>query len=362
MRTFAPIPESLLAVAEAQEGLVAGRQCDEHGVGSSRRSRLVRSGRWLAVTRGVFDTCAVRPAQRTVELVPARPVPPLLVSEDVPGRSRTAREAALRRRSPADLLHDHRRRRAAWAGLLAYGGAAIAVGTSALALHGIEGVPGRITPQVTLPDASARRQHPGVVLRQFDDGMTVVPFGDDRSAGRHLASVEWALAQSVPELWPASALAVLDSALRLEALDRAGLERAHDHARGRRGVAARHVAWELADGRSASPLESAGRWQCHEWDVLPDTLQLPVLDPDGRLLGVGDLAWFRGGGRVLVVEMDGFDWHDGSARGAARDRDRDNDFARHGVDVLRFAAEHVRRDVVGRDVSRFLSARRASRF
>lgn len=135
MRTFAQIPGSLLDVGEAQEGLVTAGQCDEHGVGSSRRTRLVRSGRWTAVTRGVFDTCPVRPT------------------------------------------------------------------------------------------------------------------------------------------WPGSAAA-------------AGC--------------------------------SSSRWT-------------------------------------------GFDWHDGSVRGAARDRYRDNDFARQGVDVLRFAAEHVRREVVGRDVARFLSSRRVSR-
>ncbi|WP_407316910.1 hypothetical protein UQW22_10615 [Isoptericola halotolerans] len=357
MRTFAQLPTGLMRTAEAQEGLLSAGQCDLHGVGSSRRSRLVRAGRWRAVTRGVVDTIATEPARRTARDVPVRPAQPLVLRDGAAARSRSraARDAAQRPRSDADRLFDHLRRRAAWTGLLAHGHGSIAVGTSALALHGVEGLPWPMVPEVALDRAGRRPHRPGVRLRQFDDGMTVVGFGDSRTAGARIASVGWALAQAVPEQPPARGLALLDSALQLGLVDPRGLEVAHDQARGRRGVASRHVLWEMADGRAQSPLESFGRWQCIEADVPPDVLQLPVRSPDGALLGVGDMAWRQRSGRTLVVEMDGLDWHEAGAGRGRRDRDRDNAFAGvPGIDVLRFDVRHVRDGVVGRQVRTFL--------
>ncbi|MEK8227151.1 hypothetical protein NKG05_15360 [Oerskovia sp. M15] len=94
-------------------------------------------------------------------------------------------------------------------------------------------------------------------LRQFDDGMTMRALG-----GRRLVTLDWALAQAVPELPRENALAVLDSALHLGAISARGLEVAHDMSRGRRGVARTHDLWEVADGRAESPLESFGRLDC----------------------------------------------------------------------------------------------------
>ncbi|WP_098462775.1 hypothetical protein [Isoptericola jiangsuensis] len=74
--------------------------------------------------------------------------------------------------------------------------------------------------------------------------------------GRRAVTVERALAQAVPELPRSNGLAVLDSALHTGKVSRAGLDRSHEHARGRRGVASRHLLWELADARAESPLES----------------------------------------------------------------------------------------------------------
>ncbi|WP_277209705.1 hypothetical protein [Isoptericola croceus] len=355
MRTFAPVPPSLLAVAEAQEGLLSAEQCESHGVGSSRRSRLVRSSHWRAVTRGVVDTIPVAPRERTPADIPSRPAVTLARrGEATRPRSLTAWRTARRSRSDADLVYDHRRRRAAWTGLLAHGPESIAVGTSALALHGVEGLPASLVPEVALPHGARRPHRPGIRLRQFDDGMTAVPFVDPRTGARRIASVPWALAQAVPELPCGNGLAVLDSALRLELVDRPGLVAAHDHARGRRGVAARHVLWGWADPRAESPLESFGRWQCIELGVPPDVLQHPIL-ADGRVLGIADMVWRRRGGRLLVVEMDGLAWHEGGPDGGRRDRDRDNAFAQvAGVDVLRFDARHVRDGVVGQRVRAFL--------
>lgn len=357
MRIPAELPATLLAIAEAQEGLLSSQQCERHGVGRSRRAGWLRSGRWQVVTRGVVDTIPVPPRRRTVADVPRHALP-AFVRTDVGfavHRSARATTAVQRERSPRDLLFDHLRRRAAWVALLAYGPESIAVGRCALALLGVEGLPPVIRPEAAMPRASKRLSRPDVVLRQFDDGLTTVAWGDRRTGSRLVASPERAIAQAVPELPLDNGLAVLDSVLRLELLTRAGAARAHDHARGRRGVALRHELWEQADPRAESWLESAGRWQCIEEGVDPDVLQLPVECPDGRVR-FGDMAWSLGDRGWLVAELDGYEWHEGVERSERRDRDRDNALAQvPGIRVLHFDARHVHDRSVGRQVREFLS-------
>ncbi|MCA5892754.1 hypothetical protein LEP48_05225 [Isoptericola sp. NEAU-Y5] len=345
------MPPSLLDLAEAQEGLLSTEQCGRHGVGASRCSRAVAGGRWSRVTRGVVDTITVPPASRTAFDVPRSPVPPLSVTSApdlVPWPPR----------SDGDRLFGHLRRRAGWLGHLAHGATSIPVGTSALAFLGIEGTPVTAAPDVALPWAAKRQPRAGVPLRQFDDGLTTVPFGDGRTGEIRIAAPEWALAQAVPELTMERGLAVLDSARRLRLVDRHGVERSHDHARGRRGVAARHDLWDLADPRAASPLESFARWQCIAEGVPPDTLQLVVRDLAGAPFAVGDLAWRLGPTQWLVGELDGYEWHDGDPARVVRDRDRDNAFTALGVRLLRFDAGHLRRGEVGTAVRRALHAYR----
>lgn len=363
MRYPTELPVALLALAHAQEGLLSSAQCERHDVGRSRRAGWVRSGRWRVVTRGVVDTIPVPPGRRTVVDVPRDALGPFVRTElDLAlRRSSRATAATHRDRSANDRLFDHLRRRAGWAGLLAYGPEAIAVGGCALAFLGVEGLPPVIRPEVALPRASNRPDRPGVRLRQFDDGMTTVAHGDRRTGTRLIASPEWAVAQAVPELPLDHGLAVLDSALRLELLTPAGAARAHDHARGRRGIALRHELWEWADPAAESWLESAARWQCIEEGVPPDVLQLPVAGRSGRRVGIGDLAWRLGGDTWLVGDLDGFDWHEGVERSERRDRDRDNAFAAApGIHLLRFDSRHVRERTVGRQVREFLRTHRTA--
>ena len=363
MRIPAELPASLLALADAQEGLLSTAQCERHDVGRSRRDGWLRAGRWRAVTRGVLDTIALPPRRRTVRDVPRTATPPWVRTDAGAAARRSGRATAAvhRDRSDGDLLFDHLRRRSAWVGLLAFGPEAIAVGTCALALLGVEGLPPQIRPEVALPRASNRPNRAGIRLRQFDDGMTTVPFGDRRAGPWHLAAPEWAVAQAVPELSMEHGLAVLDSALRLEVVTPAGAARAHDHARGRRGIARRHELWEWADPDAASWIESAARWQCIEEGVPPDVLQLPVRGRGGGLVGVGDLAWRLGDQEWLVGDTDGFEWHEGVERSERRDRDRDNAFAAApGIHLLRFDARHVRERTVGREVRRFLTSAAAN--
>lgn len=300
MRTLTAVPTDLITVARTQEGLVSAAQCAEHGVGGHRRARLVEQRRWRHVTRGVFDTA---------------PSP-------------------VGTRATPDL--HHRRRRAAWLGLLAYGPEAIAVGPCALVLLGVQGVRTDVAPEVTLPGARAARSRDGIHLRQFDDGMTVV-----RAAGRWVATPEWALAQAVPEMGRWRAVAAMDSTHHRGLVDAEGLERAYDLARGRRGVARTHAWWAQSDARAESPLETFARLDCDDAGIAPDSLQVEVVDDD-RFLGRADLGWRLPDGRWLVAEMDGVDVHS-QFSALLRDRERQNDLVGCGaVDLLR---------VTGRDLT-----------
>ncbi|GAA1974450.1 hypothetical protein GCM10009718_08080 [Isoptericola halotolerans] len=297
MHPRAETPSALHRLALHQSGLVALDQCRELGLSDKDVRGLVARCRWRRVARQVYEV----------------------------------RDAA----PPASDL-DARRRRSAWLAMLTFGPDAVAVGRCALALHGIAGLPRTIPAEAALPGAVNRRNREGVSLRQFDDGMVVVEM-----PGCRAVSVEWALAQSVPELPHRYGLAVLDAALRTGAVSRASLLRSHEHARGRRGVASRHVLWSEADARAESPLESFARWECIEAGVPPTMLQLPLVDGSGRVVARGDMAWWRAGGRWLVVEMDGLDVH-GSPTALFADRRRQNLLTGTGaVDLLRFTSRDL---------------------
>ena len=280
--------------ADAQAGLIDIDQCRDAGLSDRQVATRVERGDWLRITRRVYDTATVPLQER---------------------------------------LPTARRLRAAWAAMLAFGPQAVAVGPCALALLGVQGLPTCITPQAALPGASNRLDRDGIKLRQFDDGLLALPV-----AGRLVAAPDWALAQAVPELPRQHALAVLDSSLHLGLLDRRELDRSHDRARGRRGVATKHDLWALADGRAESPLETFGRLDCIDAGVPPTTLQLPIYDSEGRLVARGDLGWELGGGRWLVAEMDGKEFHSDPLAVYA-DRHRQNlVVSTRKVDILRFTA------------------------
>ena len=148
------VPRSLVALAFRQEDLVSADQCDAAGLGAGRRGRLITTGTWSRVTHGVFDTAPRRD-----------------------------------RRHDAD----HRRRRSAWIGLLAYGPEAIAVGACALALVGAAGLPADIVPEVALPGGTRRQSRDGVRVRHFA-GMETMRYGSR-------AVSTWEIGQSLDEGW-----------------------------------------------------------------------------------------------------------------------------------------------------------------
>ncbi|GAA1730499.1 hypothetical protein GCM10009809_27560 [Isoptericola hypogeus] len=323
------VPPSLLLLARRQAGLVTTGQAQEHGLSPGSLTTLTRARTWLRVCRGVYDVHLPDDVPWTG---PGAPSPGTAVAS--PGW-RTAR----------------RRLRATWTALLAYGPDAVAVGPCALVLHEVAGLPTGVRAEAALPRGSNRRDVERVSLRQFDHGMRTVPI-----AGRRVAALDWALAQSIPELSRRHGLAVLDSALRERKLSRHGLELVHDLARGRRGIASRHDVFELADGRSESALESFARLECIDGGVAPDTLQLPFLDRSGDERARGDLAWRLRGGRYLVVEMDGAAFHD-TPEAVFADRVRQNGIVSSGkVDLLRFTFDDL--GGIASEVRRFLARHR----
>ncbi len=306
------VPEGLLALASTRYWLVSVRECEEHGVGEATRARLVADGRWRRVTRGVYD----------VRGIPATELP-------------------WRERHP----------RAAIGALLAYGPDAVAVGTSALALGGVQGLPAQVRPEVALVGGRSAMHRSGVRLRQFDAGMEVVEVGGWRSV-----SVTWALAQAVPELDRAYAVSLMDSAQQLGRLDADGLARAHDLARGRRGVERTHRWWELSDGRAESPNETRVRLDCLDCGVPPDDLQVWVYDADDLPVGRGDLGWKKRDGRWLMAEVDGEEVHS-NVRALFYDRRRQNLFLEHGADTVRFTwQDTLIKRYCGTQIARLLAA------
>ncbi|WP_454854302.1 type IV toxin-antitoxin system AbiEi family antitoxin domain-containing protein [Promicromonospora soli] len=203
-----PVPQKLLTMARDQGGLVSSAQCDGAGVGSSMRRNLVTGGSWQRVTRGVFDTGDVRHGLHP---------------------------------------YDRDRLRSAWTALLA-NRRAIAAGACALVLHGVKGLPRRITPEATFPGGAARKSRDGITFRQYGTGLETV-----RLHGREVVSVAHALVQALPTLTRDQAVACLDSALSQDLIQDGHLAEIRRLLKNRKG-SLKVISWlPLADGRAESP-------------------------------------------------------------------------------------------------------------
>jgi len=291
---------------------VSSGQCHDHGLTNQNVAALVHRQEWARVARGVLDT---GPASV---------------------------------RSP-DLLDrlDRARRRAAITGLLAHPGS-VATGLAALVLHGVQGAPARIAPEVTFPDGSPRAGGPGRVRREQLRRWVVV-------GGLPCVPAELALAQAVPDVDRSHAVALMDSARHRRVVTEEAFRRAREAARGRRGAARSAAWWEESDPRSESPIETAARLACTDAGCPPDALQLVVRDPRGRFLARADLAWILPGGRLLLGELDGRDAHTTPAA-LFGDRRRQNGLVGHGVVVLRFTGRDILRGRVAGEVRQALAA------
>lgn len=310
MRHPTPLPSGLITAALQHGGVVGIHECERHGVDKSRRRRLVTSGRWKRLSQGTYLTDVVPPGVHELDLA---------------------------------------RQRAAWSGSFAFPGA-IVVGAAALVLQGVRGLPRDVTPEVALAGRARARSRDGIVVRQYDARMRVVDV-----AGRPVAAPEWAFAQAAPLLPFRELVAAMDSGLNRGVIDDVGLARAHEIARGRRGISRVHLAWQAHDRRSESPPETHARLMCRDGGIGPDDLQREVFDARGRFLARADLAWFLGGDhdagadRWLLVEIDSDEFHT-SAQQVRADAARQNGLLAVGRHVLlRYFARQLRdeRSVVG---------------
>ncbi|MFI2104823.1 type IV toxin-antitoxin system AbiEi family antitoxin domain-containing protein [Isoptericola sp. NPDC019693] len=292
MRPLSPPPTRALDLARSQDGLITTAQCEAAGMTRTRLARMAGQGRWVRVAPGVYDT---------------DPVP-------------------VDHRERPDFF-DHRRRRAAWRAVLALGPNAMPVGQCALVFHDVRGLPTRIAPEASVP-GSARLPRDVAIVRQYDPTTPTVLI-----AGRKVPTVLHALAQAVPTLDRRHAVAVLDNAVHQGLITRAEVERAHDLARGRRGVERTHDWWRLVDGRAESPLETAVRLECVDADVPPDDLQRVLVDRRGIFLGRGDMVWRLPDGRWFWLEADGSDVHAAPAA-LYDDRRRQNALVADGSVVM----------------------------
>lgn len=290
------VPPQLLRLARRQGGLVSAEQCEAADVGPSRRRNLVAGGAWRRVTRAVYDTGS----------------------------------------TPVDVHpYDVARLRVVWSTLLA-NRRAIAVGACALMLHGVQGLPRHLVPESALPRGAAGRARDGIILRQYVTRAETV-----RIHGREVVEMELALVQALPTLSRDDAVASLDSALHQGLIEREQLVTTCRRLRGRRD-SLKVIPWlRLADGRAESPPESHARLRCHDAGIPPDDLQRNFFDSAGQFLGRADLAWYLGGGRWLIVEIDSQEFH-GTDRQVEHDAVRQNGLLGEGRNIiLRFFPTHL---------------------
>ena len=189
---------------------------------------------------------------------------------------------------------------------------------------------------VVLPPGTERHQVPGIALHFWPlSPDEVMELGGLRvtTATRTLAD----LALHVPRNCAVSAM---DSALHQNLVTPDELQLAKALTRGRPLCRKADEWWDLADGRSESPLETWSRLDCIDGGVAPDDLQWNVLAHDGRFLGRADMAWKKRR-RALVAEADGAGPHS-QPDALFEDRRRANDFVAANVDIVRFTWRDAR--------------------
>ncbi|MEU0546988.1 type IV toxin-antitoxin system AbiEi family antitoxin domain-containing protein [Micromonospora sp. NPDC005979] len=278
----------LRSIAAEQDGLVTRAQAMRIGFSRNDIDQLVAAGRWRRVARAVYLTSGHR--------------------VDPPSRRCRIRAAVLSLGPPAHAVF----------------------GTAA-ELHGIAGLPQRDEIHVALPGRAARLARiadPAVVLHQLEHPPETVC----RWRGIPVTTPLTTISEILLREDRYASVSVLDSALNRRLLTLDCLARIPALIRGRRGAVAARGYLAEADGRSQSPLETRSRLRCVDGRVPPDVLQLEIRDPDGYLLGTGDLGWR---GPRVVAEADGRDVHS-VPEAVFADRRRQNRLVNAGWTVLRF--------------------------
>lgn len=294
-------------IAAAQDSVVTAAQCVAAGMSREEIAQRCRAGHWRGVFRGSYYVNGA-----------IREVPPL-------ARVRAA--------------------------LLTLGPDSVATLTSAAHVHGLPYVPDDPAVHVCVPAVQRRLDQPGLVVRQL-----VVADADwEEVDGLRVTTVVRTLADLVLRLRRFDAVAMLDGALYQKRITGDDLAVMAALVRGRRGAVRARQRLAEADGRSASPLETRIRLICADAGLPPEEVQYPVLDENGYLLAVADLAWPS---RRLLVEADGVLVH-GVLEAVYHDRHRQNDLTARGWTVIRFTwADAGRPGYVTAAIRRALAAGR----
>lgn len=313
-RSFAPIPEPLLALARTQWGLVSTAQCAAHHVDGDRQRRLVAAGSWIAVA----------PHVRLV-------VPDAVERTDWPNRTAQRGMVAVLFGGPRTL----------------------ASGLAALSLAGVQGAPITYRPEVST-FSTRRRSVPAVHVRRLRAETSENP--RPRLALRLpmglVTAPATALAQVLPSCDVELATCLLDSGLHSGRLTERDLDDVAAMVAGRRGAVTLREARRRRDRRSESPFETRTRLQCEDQGTPPDDLQRVVRTREGGFIARCDLVWEIGGGRLLIIELDGA--HHRKNGQIHVDNAQDNALSALGHRVFHFAWHQLATGEIWRTVMRVL--------
>ncbi|NYE49320.1 hypothetical protein HDA32_004440 [Spinactinospora alkalitolerans] len=250
-----PELSSAHALAAAQHGVISREQAAGCGLSVHQIQRLVRTGRWRRVRVGVY-------------LVRGDPAPAL-----------AARVMAAQ---------------------LVYGPRAVAVGGTAARLWRMQGPlpgPGHEFIHLCAPGVAGAK-HEGLRLH----GWRVGPDEVTLCGGIRLTTPGRTVRDTVLMTDRYSGISVIDSALQQGLVNAEDLPVPEAANAGRQGARRTRSWWSLADGRAQSTFETRLRLVCHDAGIPPETLQYPVHDGEGGLVGHADLAWPGWG---VVAEADG---------------------------------------------------------
>ncbi len=208
----------------------------------------------------------------------------------------------------------------------------MAVLHSAALLHGLQGGPTGQVPQIAVPPGLEKRQRAGLDLRFWE----LRDYELTQIDGIPVTTVMRTLADACRLLPRFQAVAYVDSALNSGLVGPADLDVVRGlMSRRRNCVAGRRLLAQARPG-AQSPLETRVRLRATDGGFPPDAMQVPVLDPEGRVLGYGDMGFCLPEGGWLIVEADGRSVHE-LPEAVLHDRHRQNAFvAVPGNTVVRF--------------------------
>ena len=208
----------------------------------------------------------------------------------------------------------------------------MAVIRSSALLHGLQGVPHALPPQIAVPPGLEKRQRAGIDLHFWDLAEDELTNVDGLSCTRPTRT----LADACRLLPRMEGVSLVDSALHLHMIGLDDLDAIAAMMRRRRHCVAGRSVLRLARPGAQSPLETRVRVIATDAGLPPDALQVPVLDCDGMILGYADMGYRLPNGGLLAVEADGVAVHS-LPDALLHDRRRQNAFmSSAGVFAVRF--------------------------